>query len=155
MPDKPEPFSTDSAAPELASGPPQRIDKWLWYARFFKTRSLSTKFVGSGAIRVSRTNQHQTEDHSVRIDKPGTLIKPGDVLSFILHDHLKVIQVIDGGTRRGPAPEAQTLYEDLSPPPPEKNKNPKPSFAVRQSGSGRPSKKERRALNALRETQND
>ena len=90
-----------------------RLDKWLWHARFFKTRSLSAKIIGQQGVRV---NGHPTT-------KPGRTIAVGDVLTFTAGERVRVIKVAGLGTRRGPAPEAQTLYEDLSPPPDEKPKD--------------------------------
>ena len=86
-----------------------RLDKWLWYARFLKTRSLATKLCASGSIRVG----------GVAVTKANHAIKPGDVLTFPLGRHVRVIKVVALGDRRGPAPEAQALYEDLSPPSPD------------------------------------
>jgi ribosome-associated heat shock protein Hsp15 len=77
-------------------------------------------------------------------------VRPGDVLTVTLPRRVVVYKVIDCGTRRGPAPEARLLYEDHSPPPP-----PRPDNALdrvsgkREPGAGRPTKKERRALDKL------
>ena len=111
-----------------------RLDKWLWYARFFKTRSLAASVVGTGHVRINAT---PTSKRSVTIT-------PGDVLTFPKDDHIRVIQVDALATRRGPAPEAKALYTDLSPPEPRsKNKQPvNPGF----DGKGRPSKKDRRTF---------
>jgi ribosome-associated heat shock protein Hsp15 len=84
-----------------------RIDKWLWYARFFKSRSLAAKFVMKGKIRINRQ----------RIKKASVTLKEGDVLTFALGPHIRVIEIVALGDRRGPAPEAQTLYLDLEAPP--------------------------------------
>lgn len=110
-----------------------RLDKWLWYARFFKTRSLAASVVASGAVRVNGT----------AVAKRSVTITAGDVLTFPKEDHIRVIQIEALGTRRGPAPEAQGLYTDLSPPEPRaRNKPPEnPGF----DGKGRPTKKDRRA----------
>ncbi len=120
----------------------QRIDKWLWYARFFKTRTGASKYVAAGKVRVNRT----------RFTKPGHAVCPGDVLTFTLHHRPRVVEVLAPGTRRGPADEARTLYEDLSPAPPEGKKKAVKSGttaqAAREMGSGRPTKKERRELDA-------
>ena len=111
-----------------------RVDKWLWHARFFKTRSLAASRAKTGAVRINGTVTH----------KPSSMVSPGDVLTFAQGDHIRVIQIDELGERRGPAPEAQALYTDLSPPQPkERNKQtPNPSF----DGKGRPTKKDRRAL---------
>ena len=113
-----------------------RIDKWLWYARFFKTRSLSAKAVTAGHCRVN----------SEPVTKVSFTVRPDDVLTFVQAKQVRVIRVITTGARRGPAPEAQTLYEDLSPAPPKPDDIPQnPRFA----GKGRPSKKDRRARDAF------
>ncbi|MEL6702511.1 MAG: RNA-binding S4 domain-containing protein, partial [Pseudomonadota bacterium] len=85
-----------------------RIDKWLWHARFFKTRGLATKLVQAGKVRVDSTP----------ISKPSRSVGPGNVLTFPQGREVRVIKIVDIGTRRGPAPEAQALYEDLAPPKP-------------------------------------
>ena len=118
-----------------------RLDKWLWYARFLKSRSLAAKLCATGKIRVNSTPTR----------KPRQVVRVGDVLTFPLGNHIRVIEVVALGTRRGPASEAQLLYSDLSPP--EKavktDGTSEPTFAEREPGSGRPSKAERRALNRL------
>jgi len=113
-----------------------RVDKWLWHARFFKSRTLAAKFVAGGKLRVNGT----------AISKAHYSLKPDDVLTFPLGPHIRLIKVLLLGTRRGPATEARTLYEDLDPPQP-KPKNPKnPVVAEREPGSGRPTKRERRKM---------
>ena len=84
-----------------------RVDKWLWHARFFKSRGLAGELAGSGRLRVNGD----------RVDKPAQSVRPGDVLTFPKAGHIRVIQIDAIGTRRGPAPEAATLYEDLDPAP--------------------------------------
>ncbi|KAB7616204.1 RNA-binding S4 domain-containing protein [Amylibacter sp. SFDW26] len=114
----------------------QRVDKWLWYARFFKSRSLATKFVAEGKLRVNST----------RISKPAHGLVVGDMLTFVKAEQVRVIEVANLGTRRGPAPEAQQLYNDQSPPPPKKEYiPPNPKF----EGNGRPTKKDRRQTDAF------
>lgn len=103
---------------ELA--PSQRIDRWLWCARFFKTRALAAKFVGDGHVRITRAHANQD---TIRAEKPSVLIRAGDTLVFSRHDRLRIIEVLACAARRGPAAEAATLYEDRSPPPPPKEKN--------------------------------
>lgn len=111
-----------------------RVDKWLWHARFFKTRSLAAARVKAGALRVNGTPT----------SKPSSMVAPADVLTFAQGDDIRVIQIDALGTRRGPAPEAQALYTDLSPPSPKVQASPSvnPGF----DGKGRPTKKDRRAL---------
>ena len=115
----------------------QRLDKWLWFARVLKTRSLAAKLVSEGHVRVN----------SERCDTPAKAIRPGDVLTIALERQVRVLRVLAGGVRRGPFEEAKTLFEDLSPLP-----EPKPDpVAEREPGSGRPTKQERRALNQFLE----
>lgn len=115
-----------------------RLDKWLWYARFFKTRSLAAAVVGSGKVRVNGTS----------VAKRSITVTAGDVLTFPKDDHIRVIQVDACGQRRGPAPEAQALYTDLSPPELRtRNVRPEnPGF----DGKGRPTKRDRRQLDLSR-----
>lgn len=117
-----------------------RIDKWLWHARFFKSRTLAGKFCQAGHVRVN----------DAHISKAHVQVGPGDVLTFAKGNLIKVVKVEAVGTRRGPAPEAQALYEDLSPPPPKKSDTVISSPAQREPGQGRPTKAERRAIDKLR-----
>lgn len=122
------------------SGPGRlRIDKWLWYARFFKTRSLAAKMCNGGSVRVSGTV----------ITKAHFAVKPGDVLTFAQGRHIRVIKVVALGSRRGPADEARTLYEDLSPPVREDAIRDPYLPPDRAPGAGRPTKRERRELDRL------
>lgn len=114
--------------------PKLRLDKWLWQARFFKTRSLAAKQVGAGHVRVNGN----------RALKPAFGVGPGDVLTFVQGDDVRVVRVVALGERRGPAPEAQTLFDDLTEKREKKPANPK------YEGKGRPSKRERRALDLSR-----
>lgn len=111
-----------------------RLDKWLWHARFFKTRSLAATRVVAGDVRVN----------GERTQKRSQMVGPSDVLTFVQGDHIRVIQIEAIGQRRGPAPEAQSLYTDLSPPEPRiKNTAPiNPGY----EGKGRPTKRNRRIL---------
>lgn len=121
-----------------------RVDKWLWHARFFKTRSLAAKVCRSGKVRVNST----------RISKASAMIGVGDVLTFPKVNDIKVVQILALGERRGPATEAQTLYEDQSPAVPTKAEAREKSAvegapAYREAGAGRPTKAERRATDKL------
>ena len=93
---------TDTAT----TGARQRLDKWLWCARFFKSRSLATKLLEGGRLRLS--GQVVSKSHQV--------VRVGDVLTFPQGPHIRVIEVVALANRRGPAPEARTLYRDLAPP---------------------------------------
>ncbi|WP_278921154.1 MULTISPECIES: RNA-binding S4 domain-containing protein [Pseudophaeobacter] len=112
-----------------------RVDKWLWYARFFKTRSLAAKQVSAGHLRLNGT----------KITKTAQSVTPGDVLSFPQGRQTRVVEVLALGNRRGPAPEAQALYLDKTPK--QDNVPVNPGF----EGKGRPDKKTRRALDLSRQ----
>lgn len=119
----------------------QRLDKWLFFARVVKSRSLAAKLIQAGRVRVNRDKAEQASH----------LIKPGDVLTVTLDRRVLVLKVLAGGTRRGPAEEARTLYEDLTPPPaPRDAALPDALPPIREAGSGRPTKKERRETDRLR-----
>ncbi len=105
-----------------------RADKWLWHARFFKTRSLSRALITGGHLRINGD----------KVSKPAQALQIGDVLTFPQAKEIRVIKVLALSERRGPAPEAQTLYEDRTP---AKTSVPKaPGF----EGKGRPNRKDRR-----------
>lgn len=117
-----------------------RLDKWLWYARFCKTRSLATSICRHGDIRVNKVPVRKS-NHGVRI---------GDVLTFAQGPRVRVIRIVALGAKRGPAVDAQALYEDISLPIPVREKR-VPISGVREAGAGRPTKRERRAIDRLRE----
>ena len=119
-----------------------RLDKWLWHARFLKSRTLAGKLCEGARVRVN--GQAAT--------KSAQPVKPGDVLTFPLGPHIRVIKVLALGERRGPAPEARGLYQDLDPP------TPATRLALdsgRAAGSGRPTKAERRAIDRLQGEDNN
>jgi ribosome-associated heat shock protein Hsp15 len=116
----------------------QRVDKFLWFARFFKSRTLASTVVADGRVRIN----------GERCAKASTIVKAGDVLTFPTGSLVRVIKVVSGGERRGPASEARLLYEDLTPPREVRDAEPA-TPAKRERGSGRPTKKERRATDAL------
>lgn len=114
-----------------------RLDKWLWFARFFKSRSLATRFLEDGKARLRGA-----------VAKSHARIRVGDVITFSLRGSVCIVAVRLLGTRRGPASEARTLYEDLSPARPPKAEG-VPSPFERDPGAGRPTKAERRAIDRL------
>ena len=85
-----------------------RVDVWLWRARFFKTRSLSARFVEEGRVRLVRTG---TE---TRLDKASRTVRVGDGLVLAIGGRLIAVKVEALGERRGPATEARTLYSELA-----------------------------------------
>jgi len=115
--------------------PGLRIDKWLWQARFFKTRSLAAKLVQSGKLRLNGD----------LISKPSRMVSEGDVLTFPKALDTRVVEVRALGTRRGPAPEAQGLYRDLAPP------ESKPAITASPKADHRPTARERRAIQKFKQ----
>mgnify|MGYP000126431141 CR=1 FL=1 len=113
-----------------------RLDKWLWQARFVKSRSLAAALVTGGHVRVNAN----------RAAKPSHAVQPGDVLTFPQGSRIRVVRILAPALRRGPATEAQTLYDDLSPPP-EKTEIPQ---GERIEGNSRPTKRDRRKLDLYR-----
>jgi ribosome-associated heat shock protein Hsp15 len=92
-------------------GPGLRIDKWLWHIRLAKTRTLAQRLVIGGHVRLNR----------VPVRQPSQVVRRGDVLTVAAFGRVRVLRVLALGERRGPAEEARTLYEELSPdarPPP-------------------------------------
>lgn len=106
-----------------------RLDKWLWFARFVKTRSLATGLCRSGKVRLNKAV----------VNKPNAQVRPADVLAFPLGQRIRVVRVVALGQRRGPASEARTLYDDLA-----------PSAAPTPPRAGRPTKRDRRVLIRLK-----
>ena len=110
----------------------QRIDKWLWHARVVRTRSAAAALAVSGHVRVN----------GQRIDVASRAVRVGDVVTVALDRLVRILKVAGFAERRGGAESARVLVEDLTPP-----AEPAPAApAVRQSGAGRPTKRERRAI---------
>jgi ribosome-associated heat shock protein Hsp15 len=86
------------------TGGAMRLDKWLWCARFFKSRALASRFCAETGLRLNGTP----------CAKPHQAVRPGDVLTFALGSNIRVARVRALATRRGPASEARMLYEDLT-----------------------------------------
>jgi ribosome-associated heat shock protein Hsp15 len=102
-------MSESGAVPNSAlPGTGQRLDKFLWAARFLKSRSLASALCAEGRVRVSGR----------LVDKAHARVRVGDVLTFPLGARIRVVRILALPSRRGPASEAQALYEDLSPDPP-------------------------------------
>lgn len=154
--------TTTGSATLPADMTPQRLDKWLWFARIVKSRSLAQKLVNGGHVRVNRD----------KAQAPAKAIRHGDVLTIAVAKRILVLKVVAPGTRRGPAPEARLLYEDLAPSPdpaplsedgddaeeatgtpvatggsPAGRDGPAPGR--RERGSGRPTKRQRRQIDRL------
>ncbi len=84
-----------------------RLDIWLWRARFFRTRALSTDYISRRGIRITRTGDTR------KTTKPGSRVGPGDVLTFSRGETIERVEIVGLGTRRGPALEAQALYRPV------------------------------------------
>lgn len=83
------------------------MDVWLYRTRLLKTRTLATRKILARKIRVFRNGQTE------KVKKPGTLIRPGDHVTFMRGNDLIYVEMLASGTRRGPASEAQALYKRL------------------------------------------
>ncbi|MDA9620031.1 RNA-binding S4 domain-containing protein [Alphaproteobacteria bacterium] len=117
----------------------QRIDVWLWYGRFYKTRSLATRMVRGGKVRLN----------GKVCKKSSTPVSAEDVLIFSRADDLLIVKIRAFALRRGSASDAKNLYEDLTPVL-EKRETKKVIFTSnRERGAGRPTKNERRAIDRL------
>ncbi|MDR6103686.1 ribosome-associated heat shock protein Hsp15 [Agrobacterium larrymoorei] len=114
----------------------QRLDKWLFFARMAKSRSIAQSYIQSGNIKVNGAPVRQSS-HMVKI---------GDRLDIAIERMDRILIVKAPGERRGPYEEAKLLYDDQTPPREPKDRMTLLEQAVRQPGSGRPTKKERRAL---------
>lgn len=133
----------------------QRLDKWLWFARVVKTRTLAAGLVANGRVRINRE----------RITKPAQTVRPGDVVTVSVPGGVRVLKIVAGGVRRGPASEAATLYEEIVPLRSATHAKlsdggqqgegdatvAAPGGPVSAAGSGRPTKKDRRLLDRLRQ----
>jgi len=139
-----EPDSGDDRGPTGPAGPEKvRVDKWLWQARFFKSRGLAGGVAAEGGLRIN----------GERCAKASQAVRPGDVLTFPQARTVRVVRVEATGTRRGPATEAQALYTDLAPPEAAARDGTEPAAPAapaRDPGSGRPTKRERREIDRLR-----
>ena len=116
-----------------------RLDTWLWYARFYKSRSLSSKAILSGKLRVN----------SNKIIKPASKVKINDVLTINHINMVRIIQVQSLGSRRGPASEAQKLYNELSENRIDASKINSVSEKPKKETNKRPTKKDRRMLDKI------
>jgi ribosome-associated heat shock protein Hsp15 len=115
-----------------------RVDKWLWAARVFKTRSLAVSACDGGKVDVN--------DQAV---KPAKNLRAGDVVKVTLpQGRRRIVKVAALDDRRGSATIARALYEELTPPEPPRLRQARPPW--RAPGAGRPTKRERRDLSRLR-----
>jgi ribosome-associated heat shock protein Hsp15 len=115
-----------------------RLDRWLWAARFYKSRSLAHGACEGGKVDVNG-----------QAAKPSRGVRPGDRLQITLGEWRRELVVRGLAERRGPASEASQLYEDHSPPPPPRSRR-LPPPVLRPAGVGRPTKRDRRHMDRLR-----
>jgi ribosome-associated heat shock protein Hsp15 len=113
----------------------QRIDKWLWHARVVRTRSAAAALAAAGHVRIN----------GQRVDAPSRAVRPGDVVTVALDRAVRVLKVLGFAERRGSADDARALCEPLEPTGGGPVQRPPPA-ALREAGSGRPTKRERRAI---------
>jgi len=114
----------------------QRIDKWLWHARVVRTRTAAAALVNAGNVRLNGT----------RVSAPSQLVRAGDVVTIALDRAVRVLKVTGFAERRGDADAARLLCEDRSAP---RRSGAESAVAERDPGSGRPTKRERRAIDRL------
>lgn len=110
------------------------MDRWLWTVRLAKTRPDAAAACRAGHVKVNG-----------RPAKPATPVQPGDEVRARIHDVARIVDVVRVIPRRTGAPEAVTCYVDRTPRP-----EPEPLIAARDRGAGRPTKRERRVLDAFR-----
>lgn len=135
--------------PAAEAGKGQRLDQWLWFARITKSRTLAQALIERGKVRVNR----------LKVDRASHGLKAGDTITLADGPRVRVFTVKAFGLRRGPAVEAQALYEELTPAA-DRTKSTGTDKAdtsnvrvsgVREDGSGRPTKRERRATERLKD----
>lgn len=135
--------------PGTESGQSQRLDQWLWFARITKSRTLAQALIERGKVRVNKQ----------KVERASLGLKVGDTITFSAGPRVRVFTVKAFGSRRGPAVEAQALYEELTPAADRtksagtKNADTSqvPLSGIRQEGAGRPTKRERRATERLKD----
>jgi ribosome-associated heat shock protein Hsp15 len=133
-------------SPGAAAPSSQRLDKWLWCARLAKTRTQAAALVSAGKIRVNR----------IKTDKPAHMVKAGDVITASLGPHVRVLAIKTVGDRRGSAEVARLLFDDLTAPGPgtgsgqASTQDRAAPVARRDTGAGRPTKRDRRLLDRLK-----
>ncbi len=140
--------------PGPATGNEQRIDQWLYFSRLVKSRTLAHALVERGKVRI---NRH-------RIDKASHVVRPGDVLTLSMGPRVRIIEVRAIGVRRGPATEAELLFVEIEgsgstsdagqigerAPGASGAAVPRAPQGAREPGAGRPTKRDRRAIDELK-----
>ncbi len=135
----------DWVDPDLES---QRVDKWLWHARIVRTRTLASSLVNSGKVRIDRK----------RISRASQTVRVGNIVTAPQGRLIRTLKIVGFANRRLPASEVELLYDDLTPEPVQQTAtgaragafSPRIIQAQREAGSGRPSKRDRRMTERLR-----
>jgi len=115
-----------------------RLDRWLWAARMFRSRTLAADACDGGKVHVNGGAA-----------KPHKSLHIGDLLTLTTETGKRELRVLGLCERRGPYAEARQLYDDLTPPPPPRVEREAPPL-WRERGSGRPTKRDRRRIERLR-----
>ena len=115
----------------------ERLDKWLWAARFFRSRTQAATACEGGKVDVNE-----------QAAKPARAVRPGDLLHITQRHGRRIVRIRELSERRGSGAMAALLYEDLTPPPPPREERPAPVM-YRAPGAGRPTKRERRQLERI------
>ncbi|MCB9034786.1 MAG: RNA-binding S4 domain-containing protein [Chitinophagales bacterium] len=123
-----------------------RIDKWLWAVRLVKTRTMATNLCNSGKVKINGKSV-----------KPSYSLMVDETIHFSYYGNKKIIEVKMLLAKRTSAAIASECYVDLSPPPIERNNLDSAfyNFEIRDKGVGRPTKKERRAIDEFKQNSND
>ena len=131
--------STDAAPTDT-----MRLDKWLWCARFYKTRAIAVEGINKGHVQVNQANA-----------KPSKEVRPGDTVELLQSNTPKTVTINALASTRGPAPIAQTLYTETAESIAQREKlaeqrrlAPEPATSLK---TGRPTKRDRRDLQGLKE----
>ena len=133
---------------ELSS---MRLDKWLWAARFYKTRSLAVEQIGKGRVQVNRSAAKASRE-----------VRVGDTIDLRQGDVPKTVRILGLSAVRGPAPVAQQLYAETPESLAERTRlaeqrrlAPEPAQAIAQQHDGRPTKRDRRSIERVRHDWDD
>ena len=114
-----------------------RLDKWLWAARFFKSRTQAAAACDGGKVDVNE-----------QAAKPARMVRPGDLVHITQRQIHRIVRIRALSERRGSGAIAALLYEDLTPPPPPRPERPAPAM-YRPPGAGRPTKRDRRLMERI------
>ena len=101
-------ITTSDSTDKTGGSRGQRIDKWLWHARFLSTRSRAAAYVSEGSVRLTRQGG-VTE----RLTRPSQVVRPGDILTLRLGHKVRMVRVLDCAPRRGPPASVRALFDEL------------------------------------------